>query len=96
MSALFAPPHLSLELQQERQFSADPSQQCRFCHCCEVVPCMIPVREDLDGKFYLAHSEQEATLILACAWFVPGVCSAPECMAKLYAELKGELQFISF
>jgi hypothetical protein len=54
------------------------------------------VREDGDGTWYLAKDEAEATLSIPCAWFLPGICNAPECMAKLYAELRGEPRFVVF
>jgi hypothetical protein len=57
---------------------------------------MIPVRLGDDGIWYLAKDEAEATLSISCAWFLPGICNAPECMAKLYAELKGEPAIILF
>lgn len=88
MSALLAtPPHLSLELRQERIW-VEPGVCCRFCNCNYDSPCVIPVREDGDGTWYLAKDEAEATLSIPCSWFLPGICNAPECIAKLVAELK--------
>jgi hypothetical protein len=96
MSALLAtPPHLSLELRQDRIW-VEPGVCCRFCNCNEEKPCVIPVREDEAGDWYLARTEVEATLSVTCFWFLPGICNAPECMAKLYAELRGEPQFVVF
>jgi hypothetical protein len=91
MTTLLAPPHLSLELQQERIF-VEPGTPCRFCKCNSDEPCMIPVRLNEDATWYLAKDESEADCIVTCGWFLPGICNAPECMAKLVAELKGNLR----
>jgi hypothetical protein len=90
MSALLTP-HLSLEVEQERLVSLDPAQRCRFCQCSEVEPCPIPLREDADGNFHLASSEAETSMILPCSWFLPNVCSRPECIEKLLIEARGRV-----
>lgn len=90
MSALLTP-HLSLEVEQERLVSLDPAQRCRFCQCSEVEPCPIPVREDHDGVFHLAVSEEETTMILPCSWFLPGVCTSPVCIEKLLLESRNRV-----
>jgi hypothetical protein len=97
MTALLQTPELTLaDVEQERHFITEPVKQCRFCNCSEFAPCRILVREAEDGNFYLAKDESDATEEMACAWFLPGICTAPECMAKLYAELRGEPQFVVF
>jgi hypothetical protein len=96
MSALLAtPPHLSLELRQERIW-VEPGVCCRFCGCNPEKSCIIPVRLDEDDIWHLARSEAEATSNVCCGWFLPGICNAPECMAKLYGELRGEPLAILF
>jgi hypothetical protein len=96
MSALLAPPpHLSLELRQERIW-VGPGVCCRFCGCNSEEPCMIPVRLGDGEIWYLAKDETDATVNVTCGWFLPGICNAPECMAKLYAELRGEPRIVLF
>jgi hypothetical protein len=86
VSALLQAPHLSLELNQEREVGTEPDQRCRFCDCSEFKPCRILLRESADGNFYLARNELDATEEMDCTWFVPRVCNAPACMAKLMLE----------
>lgn len=97
MSALLVPA-LSLEVltTQDRGRAIDPLEHCRFCHCSEDAPCEIAVVEEVSGGFRLARNGEEAMLILACTWFVPGICSAPACMEKLQRELRGEAPVILF
>ena len=84
-------PHLSLETLQERDAALEPVERCRFCQCSEVEPCPIPVREDQDGVFHLAASEEETTMILPCSWFLPGVCTSPVCIEKLLLESRNRV-----
>lgn len=84
------------DIEEDRHFVAEPVKSCRFCQCTEFAPCLILVREAEDGNFYLAKDEEEATEEMFCAWFLPGICNAPECMSKLVAELKGESPILLF
>ena len=94
MNAL-ARPNLSiaqlLGVEDEPHFSVNPCERCRFCQCTEDTPCAIPLREGEDGNFYLARSEQETTLVLPCSWFIPRVCSKPECVEQLLLEARGKV-----
>lgn len=90
-----AAPHLSLLLETEqsdqRRFLVDPAERCRFCNCTDESPCAIPLREEDNGNFYLARTEQETTLLIPCSWFIPRVCSKPECIEKLLLEARGKV-----
>jgi hypothetical protein len=79
MSALLSP------LEEIDPVSLNPRDNCRFCNCTDEAPCRIPLRED-DGKFFLAYNDARKFLIVACSWFIPGVCSSPLCIEKLLAE----------
>jgi hypothetical protein len=78
-------PQLSAEVFQEHV------ESCRFCSCDEDHPCGIAIADDDAGFLRLARSEQETVEILACGWFLPGVCNRPECIEKLLAESRGRV-----
>jgi hypothetical protein len=94
MSALVHP-RLSiaelLGIEDEPRLTPDPDERCRFCECSDELPCAIPLREGPDGNFYLARSEQETTMLIPCSWFIPRVCSKPECVEKLLLEARGKV-----
>jgi hypothetical protein len=90
MNALVTPGIL-LQLEQQREYDLDPAQRCRFCQCGQDAPCVTPVREDDDGTFHLATSEVDATMLLPCSWFLPGVCSSPTCIEKLLLESRNRV-----
>lgn len=90
MSALVTPA-LLMELEQQRH-ALDPYQRCRFCDCTNDRPCMIPVREGENGTYYLARTECETTEVIACSWFLPQVCSRPECIEKLLLESRNKVR----
>jgi hypothetical protein len=89
MSALSHSPHLTLESLVEQDL-IDSVRRCRFCNCSPDEPCIIPVGQDEEGNYFLAQSESEATEIVACNWFLPGICNAPACMEKLQQELRDD------
>ena len=92
MSALAYAPNLSLDILQERDEQPELIEQCRFCGCTEDHPCEIPVTEDTDGKIRLARSEDPLSFhSMLCHWYLPGVCSAPECLEKLIAEWRAKV-----
>jgi hypothetical protein len=90
MSALVTPGILE-ELEQERLVSLDPGDKCRFCQCSQIAPCAIPLREDDNGVFWLARSEDETSTIMPCSWFLPGVCTSPICVEKLLLESRNRV-----
>ena len=79
---------LALAIEQMREF-IDPATKCRFCGCSQDEPCVIPVCEEDEGIWRLVRTEAEATELIACSWFLPGVCSSPACTEKLLAECRG-------
>lgn len=70
------------------QLAIDPAARCRFCRCTEAEPCAIAVVEDREGTMRLARTEAEADQVLACSWFLPGVCNSPTCIEKLLVECR--------
>jgi len=96
MSALIAPTMQQLLAMQhedgDRDFAMDPGERCRFCGCTTDAPCAIPLREDERGDFHLvARGSAETTMIMPCAWFLPRICNAPECIEKLLLEMRGRV-----
>jgi hypothetical protein len=61
---------------------------CKFCGCTEDKPCAISV--ELDGQLAIgAGGLHNARLnYVGCAWLTEGVCSAPACVEKAYAEAR--------
>jgi hypothetical protein len=88
MSALALTPTLSLLTEDER---IELLERCRFCGCTEDRPCLILWREDAAGIYRLALHEYEADFSQPCAWYIPGVCSAAECVEKLLLEARGKV-----
>jgi hypothetical protein len=68
--------------------------ECRFCGCTEEVCCKICACEESDGIWHLVQdAAAEATFVLECDWFLPGICNAPACIEKLqqeFAQQSGE------
>jgi len=89
MSALLTPAILE-ELEQERQFF-NSQECCRFCGCTKETPCKILFATDGQQVWRLVFDEAEADFEQACAWLVPGVCNAPECVEKLLIEARGRV-----
>lgn len=74
---------LSLESLAEQE-----SPACRFCGCTEFKPCGIYIFTDENGVTRLARAGDHQLLVevISCAWYLPGVCNAPECVARLIEE----------
>jgi hypothetical protein len=79
---------LSLELLHEIE---EIALCCRFCHCSERNPCSIYIAANDDGTERLARNVLEVAETRPCAWYLVGVCDAPECIAKLIEEKKGKV-----
>lgn len=55
---------------------------CKFCGCTENTPCLLVAAE----PWRPARAVLEVTAFTPCAWLLEDVCTAPECVAKAYAE----------
>jgi hypothetical protein len=73
--------------------------KCKFCGCTDKRACQIPMvyadlpddrmlRELLgsDDYPYIVRPGQLAEFSTPCHWSAPGICSAPACVEKAYAE----------
>lgn len=64
--------------------------KCKFCGCTEERPCLIPI--DVDGRLevdpILAERARRRGLVVACAWLIPEVCTAPACVEKAYLAIR--------
>lgn len=59
--------------------------RCKFCGCCEALPCQIPI--DIDGNFLAIADPKRTVGFLSCGWLIENsVCTAPSCVAKAYLE----------
>lgn len=74
------------DLELQDLLDQEPLAACRFCGCTEFSPCPIAITRDVDGTMRLARDRGEAQEILACGWYLEGVCNAPPCIEKLIAE----------
>lgn len=90
MGALALPPELDSQMLDDL-IGPIESRRCRFCQCTEASPCPILIAENPDGSERLARSENEATEIIFCTWYLRGVCSAPVCIEKLLEEKRGKV-----
>jgi hypothetical protein len=64
--------------------------KCKFCGCTDEKPCQIQI--DIDGNLTSAATG----IFTVCGWLIDGVCSAPACVEKAYAEaelLSSQIQF---
>jgi hypothetical protein len=59
---------------------------CKFCGCSDLNPCAIPITVVDDAA--VLSSALLAEEFMACAWLLPDVCTAPECVEKAYAEAR--------
>lgn len=57
---------------------------CKFCGCSDDRACQLPV--DIDGNALMIADPRLTVGFALCCWVIPGVCSAPECIEKAYAE----------
>jgi hypothetical protein len=87
---------LDLDLDPDADLSlVRAPKRCRFCGCTEHAPCLIPIRKTRQGHYTLAADEFHASLFRPCAWYIPGVCTNPKCVAKLIIESIDEVEKVA-
>ncbi len=59
-------------------------QRCKFCGCSEFDPCVLHI--SADGVFERAQVIEHMRDCEPCAWVVPDICSAPDCVRRGYEE----------
>jgi hypothetical protein len=81
---------LDLGLSLEELIEQQLTEPCRFCGCTETTPCTIfTIAEGSIVRLARPYDEPRLIEMSPCAWFLPGVCNAPECIEKLIEERKG-------